>query len=345
MENAVRQLDIAERLGDDTAMFQGLLVTGVHWTVVGRPRAAVTLMRQAIDFARRTGRPALIVHGLINLAAMSSSQDLDLALTTSEEAVALSPRASATYRSFAYINRVIALYVAGDWSEMRRMLVEMQAAPLLSAPDVHRALSDWVSYASHEGFDDAGDRPRVRPRPRGLDQPWISQSQINAARAAGDRAALAQASADGLDAAVEAMGTGDDFSVLWPHFVAGIARRRRTRAGGGAGRVRRGDRRADSCPRCSRPSSTASGACWPSPAARIPKTRYARASPHLTPSAHGLTPPGLGTRSPSGSSRRAATDEADELLTSARAVYEEIGAARWLAELPERSARLAADPG
>jgi tetratricopeptide (TPR) repeat protein len=342
-EISARQLDVAERLGDDTTLFRGLMAVGHHWATVGRPRAALTLLRRAIDFARRTGRPALIVHGLLNLAAISSSQDLDLALTTSEEAVALSPRASATYRSFAYLNRVIALYLAGDWSEMRQLLVEMQAAPLLSAPDAHRALSDWVSYASHEGLHDAETVPES-DYVSALDQPWNSQSRINAARAAGDRAALAQASADGLAATVDAMGTSDDFSVLWPHFV---------QASLDAGALEQ------AAAQVAFVEASSSGLVPALLAAQLHRFRGLLAvargeDPEVALRAGIAALDAFGARPDAARTRHALAvwllgqgrdGEADELLTPARAIYEEIGAARWLAELPERTARLAADPG
>ena len=178
----------------------------------------MSLFRTAADFARRTGKPELIVHVLMNIAAAGIGQDLDVALAASREAVELSPRASANKRRFAYINAITALYVAGRWSEMRELLVEMQSTPLTGASDAHRALSEWVSYASDEGLDQAaaGDAPA---HTSWTSQPWIHQAQINAARAAGDQAALAQASADGFTSAFESMGLGDDFALLWPHLV------------------------------------------------------------------------------------------------------------------------------
>jgi hypothetical protein len=329
MDIAERRMVLAEQVGDTASLADALGTQAITLSARGCTRSALLILGGVADLARETGDATSLVRTLSNYAAQQLAFDVSKALAASEEAMAYSDRAALTWRSSLYLNRVLGLQVSGGWSEARALIE--------SAPGGDQENRDWPVFVTLRQWqeDDCGlarEPAELDPAPDEQTLAWNWAQRLTIAEREGDAEAMREASAACLQNAYTFGGLGDDYPIFWPRCV---------QASLDAGAL---DQAAEQVAFI---AATPGPQVSPLLAAELlrmegmlalhrgedPEERLREGIAALD--AFGAVPDAARTRHALGTwlVQQGRTAEAGELLSAARAVYEELGAAAWLEEL------------
>jgi tetratricopeptide (TPR) repeat protein len=325
---------LAEALHDYEALADAYLTVGVRYIAIGAPLTAAAMSESAARISREHGDWSILSRAMNNLATYEISRDLGAALERGEEGMEAARRSGVRSQvDLTTLNYALALWTAGRLAAVQAVVSE--ATETVVNPAIGMCLGvlqAWLSDATGgplpdavllEGTDDASDLA------------WMANRAILDAMRQGAHAEAARHAAGSIDHLLATAGIEDDFMHLWPPMVeAAIA----------AGDLGLTERLLDPV------ATAAAGIVSPAVNAQFHRLRG------LVGAARGDDPVGveadlrvgvaelddfgaigLRARAQVDLGRWLVTqgrsDEADSLLDSARATYEEIGATGWLAHL------------
>ena len=331
-----QMLLLAEALGDPEALATAHIQMGLRYPAIGAPASGMASDQTAIAIVRDHDLPGPLARALVNLAAASNSRNLSAALALSSEAIEVSRRAGLNeWTHYATLNHLIALWTAGRYADVRRLLPEAYESTtdqtvLVTLVAIEGWLCDAVGAPAPDSVVVVGDFTDDEAT-----LAWITSNELTLARLAGDHAAAVALAATTVEHLRAASGIEDDFNTLWPPLVlAALA----------AGDLELADRLLE-------PVATAQpGLVSPGVGAQWLRLRG------LVGAAHGADPSvveadlragieALGAFGAVGERARAQeelarwlveqnrADDAAPLVVAARETYAEIGADGWLARL------------
>ena len=204
---------LAEKLGDPARLAQTVLSMGLRYMDQGVATLAMTLLETSAQIARENQLPLHLARALLNLCASTVGSDAERAVGFGREAVVASRRTGVLmWSSVSALNHGLALWVRGDWDDLRRLLeAESRWSP--GGDQVSAVAIDMMLAVA------TGEEPRqvlAIPDPRELladfDKGWAHFARALRLTAAGETAAALR---EAVLATQTYGGVYDDFLHMW----------------------------------------------------------------------------------------------------------------------------------
>jgi len=208
------RLRIAERAGATDAVADGFAALANHYAFVGIPSLTLALLGAGAEIARAERWPVQLARALINLDALLINDDLDRAVVFGREALAVGVATGNSYsRSFARVNLALTLLALGEWAELEECLVDDDPEPsnLTCFLAVRACLNEargqswslpWTPDTRVEWADPAT-------------MAWQIHCESLDARARGDLATATSLAMQVVEEIYRFGGRSDDFSHFW----------------------------------------------------------------------------------------------------------------------------------
>ncbi|MHB1165989.1 MAG: ATP-binding protein [Candidatus Nanopelagicales bacterium] len=215
---AERRLLLAEAMGDLESVALALIAIGVRYGNSGAPITARGLTELAAQIARENDFSVPLANSLNNLASMLISRDLPAAIQVAQEGLEVARRAStAGHIDYTTINYLLALWNAGRLEELRTGIDDAKDSvtlPIIAAGFV--CLETRVAEAFGEALPPLADMT-------GMGSEYAIavrlDMEIAHALAAGDARRAGALAEESLPHLMAAMGIDDDFVTMWPPMV------------------------------------------------------------------------------------------------------------------------------
>ena len=208
-----RRIQLAEKLGDPGQIAACLTTMSLAYSTSGALAVARTLMQASADLAREHHLPVALARALVNLTSDAMQFDTRQAVVHGREAVDVGRRAGiATWRSFASVNLLLALWLEGDWDEAEALLSEPGS---MWDDENHRtaiAVQGWIRHARGESAELLRQPQRNFDSDDGLDQGWHALEAAGRAQADGDPSLALRRAVEATVAFSDWSGLTDDFS-------------------------------------------------------------------------------------------------------------------------------------
>jgi tetratricopeptide (TPR) repeat protein len=215
---AERRLLLAEATGDLEAVAMALNMLGVRYASSGAPITATGLTELAARIAREHDLSVPLANALNNLASQMTSRDLPAAIRFAQEGLEVARRAStAGHIDYTRINYLLALWNAGRLRDMRDGLDD--AADSWSLPHIADASAALATRLAQALGDSLPAIPDMTGRDGESDIGTRLDMEVAHALAEGDPARAATLAEEALPHLLAAMGVDDDFVTLWPPLV------------------------------------------------------------------------------------------------------------------------------
>ena len=213
-EVAEQTARLAERVGDESHVADSYIGLGLHYTVAGPRRLGRILLEAAADIARSTHDNDILIRALTNLNADWTQDDVARAVELGREATEVGRRlGDRTWTSVAVVNLVIAAYPHGDWDEALTWvngdelgLLDVSFGELVRCNILTARGEPWEPSPA---LNAAG----VEDDP--TNQATCRVIAAHASLQAGDTAAVVDTTLAGLRQYYDLVGMFDDFTWLW----------------------------------------------------------------------------------------------------------------------------------
>ncbi|MEY2424131.1 MAG: hypothetical protein QOI95_4198 [Acidimicrobiaceae bacterium] len=219
-----RAVELAEGRQDWERLVSLLNRQALIWLSTGRPTGAIALLRAAVDLGRREHLPRATILPLLNISAFLKNRDLDEARTAGREAVELTLQAGARdLVRIAAMNLALTCWVSGDWDETEALHVSHQDNFLSYPLDliVIRSVLVFIRTARDEPVDFQLVVPEYDASNSAAEY-VDALAQGLRAEAEGDLEKAAVELTRAMDAAYRVSGIEDDFAVLLPFAIDSV---------------------------------------------------------------------------------------------------------------------------
>jgi class 3 adenylate cyclase/tetratricopeptide (TPR) repeat protein len=219
LQYAERMLFLAEALDDPAALAKALEALGSTYVRGGAPQAGVILLEAAAVIAREHDYPLSLGRALGNLAACLNCRDLLTALRYGEEARDVARRAGLqAVEEISRVNIAVALWCSGRLADAARALPEDLETAGPQRDVAWRALRLWVAEAQGTTLPEP-DADTEADTDSQFNLSWLRSGDLARAAVSGDRGEAIRLAPLVLEHLLAASGLDDDFFVLWPPAV------------------------------------------------------------------------------------------------------------------------------
>ena len=208
------RMRIAQRLGDDAALADSLNALALHYQDIGLAPVARILLRASADIARTARQTYVLARALVNLTSAVAEESYELAIAPAEDALATATQLGDDLMlSHARLGLAAVQVHRGLWSELDGLLSQEYRDPVTM---IGSSLLKWtISEARGLAWD--------RPWELGDAQfetltsvEWRKEAaQALMLRADGDLPAAIDIALQGLDRSLVATGLGESFEMQW----------------------------------------------------------------------------------------------------------------------------------
>jgi class 3 adenylate cyclase len=205
------RMRLADRLGEPGELAEALAVLSLHYSTTGAFGVGRIFLEASARHAREHELPVALARALVNLAAFAQSTDLVEAADFAHESLAVCARAGNTnLLAVAQANLVLVLSCSGRWTELDAALAGVEALRSSTFSD--------IAYVAQTLAAIDRAMPPPPPETRGgrsseapADLAWYLIGDSAQALAAGDKVAAAAHAAEAAQVMCDVTGTYDDF--------------------------------------------------------------------------------------------------------------------------------------
>jgi class 3 adenylate cyclase len=214
-----KMLLLAEAVGDPMSVASAYGLMGMRYTVLGAPLSAVVFQRTSAAIAREHDLPAQLARSLNNLASALNPRDLAAAIDSATEALEVARRAGLTpVAEWAAGTLLSGLWASGRHQEVRALIEDLGEGVRDSSTLLFVGiLNAWLA--------DARGEVAAPPEPVRVSSDEVmllaleAVSEVTHALVSGETEAAAAGTSAALERLIEAWGLDDDFATFWPMLV------------------------------------------------------------------------------------------------------------------------------
>jgi class 3 adenylate cyclase/tetratricopeptide (TPR) repeat protein len=146
-------LDMAEALSLPEVLSQALNTKAIILSAYGRPREGLTLLRYALEVALEHDKPSSALRAYYNLAdSLARADRFDEAAETARDGLALARRVGNRYWEWSFMAQMYAPFALGDWDEVLAMRSQLPEVEWSQARLAFAGLPvTWLQIQVHRG--------------------------------------------------------------------------------------------------------------------------------------------------------------------------------------------------
>ena len=219
---ADRALQLAEASQDWERVVALLSRQSTIWLNKQMPIGAMALMRAAIDLGRQHHVPNALIIPLTNLSTFTKNHDLAASVEAGREAVLLAVQAGAhTLRSVTASNLSLPLWLTGAWDDIETQHRERTTVGQHFDNTITDALLWQLRVERGASIDELARPPRdISLVDDAGALPWVALQELQRVVSLGDDPAeVVRLAQYVVEAAVAVFDLDDDFPVIWPLVI------------------------------------------------------------------------------------------------------------------------------